>query len=257
MSKNVVYAIENKVNGKLYIGSTVNLPKRQREHLNSLRNNKHHSEHLQRAWNKYGEASFFIRVLEEVRDMDELRRKEKEWIIFAKSLNKDYGYNVSESTINFSASGKNHPMWGRKFSELGYVSYWKGKRIPEHIRVKMRKPRSEEGKSNMRGPRPSIAGEKNPMYGKIFTEEHKAKISESLKGKMIGDKNPMYGRQRTGDNAGNCKKVIQLALDGQFIKEYINITEAAKATGAIRQHISKCCKGERKQTGGYKWEYIN
>ncbi|MEM5664681.1 hypothetical protein AAHB94_16295 [Bacillus toyonensis] len=105
-----------------------------------------------------------------------MRRKEKEWIISAKSLNKDYGYNVSESTINFSASGKDHPMWGRKFSELGYVSYWKGKRIPEHIRVKMRKPRSEEGKSNMRGPRPSIAGEKILCTGKYSLKNTKPKL---------------------------------------------------------------------------------
>ncbi|MCU5330688.1 NUMOD3 domain-containing DNA-binding protein [Bacillus wiedmannii] len=120
----------------------------------------------------------------------------------------------------------------------------------------MRKPRSEEAKQNMSVNHADVNGENNPMYGKKFTEEHKKKISKSLIGKMVGIKNPMYGRKRSGENAGNRKKVLQLSLDGEILNEFINITEASKETGAIRQHISKCCKGERKQTGGYKWVYV-
>lgn len=257
MTKSVVYAIKNNENSKMYIGSTVDFPKRKREHLNSLRNNKHHSIHLQKSWNKYGENAFVFIILEEVKDVNALRIIEREWIDKVNSLKSNFGYNVSESTLNFSASGENHPLFRKDRNKLGHVNYWKGKTIPEHIRLKMRKPRSEEAKQNMSINHADVNGENNPMYGKKFTEEHKKKISKSLIGKMVGSKNPMYGRKRSGENAGNRKKVLQLSLDGEILNEFINITEASKETGAIRQHISKCCKGERKQTGGYKWVYAN
>lgn len=53
-----VYLISNNVNGKCYVGSTVHLDQRRREHFSRLANNKHVNAHLQNAYNKYGrEAS--------------------------------------------------------------------------------------------------------------------------------------------------------------------------------------------------------
>ena len=49
-----VYMIKNKVNGKLYIGSSVDIQKRWINHRIYLRNNKHHSFQLQQDWNEYG-----------------------------------------------------------------------------------------------------------------------------------------------------------------------------------------------------------
>lgn len=50
-----VYMIKNVLNNHKYIGSTKNFKQRLKQHLSDLRNNKHHSPHLQAAWNKYGE----------------------------------------------------------------------------------------------------------------------------------------------------------------------------------------------------------
>ena len=58
-----VYQIYNTVNGKRYIGSSIHIEQRFKEHLRNLRANKHVNAHLQSAWNKYGEHSF---VFEEV-----------------------------------------------------------------------------------------------------------------------------------------------------------------------------------------------
>lgn len=64
MQASGIYEIVNTVNGKRYIGSSVNLRKRRGEHWRDLRLGKHHSSKLQRAWNKYGEASFkFLPIL--------------------------------------------------------------------------------------------------------------------------------------------------------------------------------------------------
>ena len=58
-----VYAIENILNGKQYIGSTSNLRKRRLDHFGTLRQGKHDNEHLQRAFNLYGEDAFVFRHL--------------------------------------------------------------------------------------------------------------------------------------------------------------------------------------------------
>lgn len=61
--KSGVYKITNTVNGKVYIGSAVNLVKRTNDHKHHLRKGKHHSAKLQNAWNKYGESAFIFETL--------------------------------------------------------------------------------------------------------------------------------------------------------------------------------------------------
>jgi len=59
-----VYQIINLVNGKCYIGSSVNIKKRWAEHIANLQRGTHHCQHLQRAWNKYGESNFDFEMIE-------------------------------------------------------------------------------------------------------------------------------------------------------------------------------------------------
>lgn len=40
-------------------------------------------------------------------------------------------------------------------------------------------------------------GKDSPSYGRIVTEEQRAKISATLTGKLVGEKNPFYGKQHT------------------------------------------------------------
>ena len=65
MSKVIgIYKITNILDKKCYIGSSVNVKKRFSEHRRDLNKNSHHSYHLQRAWNKYGESQFQFQILE-------------------------------------------------------------------------------------------------------------------------------------------------------------------------------------------------
>lgn len=62
--KSGVYKIENKINGKFYLGVTKDFKDRFRHHKSDLNLNKHHSIALQRAVNKYGIINFeFIPIL--------------------------------------------------------------------------------------------------------------------------------------------------------------------------------------------------
>lgn len=79
----VVYAIL--VGSEYYIGSTVLLFQRIRQHLGALRNNGHQTKTLQNKFNEVGEFSVYI--LEECSEY-ELRDKEKWWInTYLPSLN--------------------------------------------------------------------------------------------------------------------------------------------------------------------------
>ena len=52
--KGYIYKIINVKNGHFYIGSTVEIDKRRDKHFKDLKNGRHHSLHLQRAYNIYG-----------------------------------------------------------------------------------------------------------------------------------------------------------------------------------------------------------
>jgi group I intron endonuclease len=58
-----IYEVRNRVNGKTYVGSAVDLARRWREHSRRIANGTHHSEIMMRAWAKYGAESFEFRPL--------------------------------------------------------------------------------------------------------------------------------------------------------------------------------------------------
>lgn len=93
MKKIGIYKITNTVNGKVYIGQSVDLKKRIRVHKRYLRLGIHDNEHLQNAYNKYGEESLKYSVLEECK-IEELDNKEIQYIQDYNSTNKHKGYNV-------------------------------------------------------------------------------------------------------------------------------------------------------------------
>ena len=56
---------------------------------------------------------------------------------------------------------------------------------------------------------------------------------------------------------GKCsKKVIQLSLSGDFIKEWPSIMECAR-NGFAHSHVAECCRGERKSHKGFLWMFAD
>lgn len=97
-----IYKIYNLINKKFYIGSSINVKKRWREHKRDLNKNKHHSKHLQRAWNKYGKDNFRFELLEIVDDKDILLEREQYYLDITKSYKKSIGYNMSPTAGSVS-----------------------------------------------------------------------------------------------------------------------------------------------------------
>lgn len=51
------------------------------------------------------------------------------------------------------------------------------------------------------------------------------------------------------------KAVNMYSFDGEYIKTFETIKQAQKETNICDTHITDCCKGKYKQSGGYIWKY--
>lgn len=64
MAESGIYEILNRVNGKRYVGSAVDVVHRWREHRWALKRGNHGNRHLQASWNRHGEEAFAFAVIE-------------------------------------------------------------------------------------------------------------------------------------------------------------------------------------------------
>lgn len=62
-NKSGIYCIIHLASGQLYIGQAQDIAGRWSTHLAELARGRHHCQHLQRAWNKYGADAFVFRAL--------------------------------------------------------------------------------------------------------------------------------------------------------------------------------------------------
>lgn len=51
------------------------------------------------------------------------------------------------------------------------------------------------------------------------------------------------------------KSVHQFNLEGNFMSAYKSASEASRQTGISKTCITRCCRGERKNSGGFIWQY--
>ena len=61
--------------------------------------------------------------------------------------------------------------------------------------------------------------------------------------------------RKNGINNKHSKVVIQMDLNGEFIKKYYSLRHAGRVLGIAQANITKCCKGRIKTCGGFKWQY--
>jgi group I intron endonuclease len=81
------------ITGQIYVGSAVNMLARWALHRRSLQQGAHKNQHLQQAWNKYGEENFEFTVMEYVKRAF-LLRIEQEWIDKSQCTDRKIGFNI-------------------------------------------------------------------------------------------------------------------------------------------------------------------
>lgn len=84
-----IYKIQNKINGKCYIGASKNILIRVQQHIKRSNNFK-----LRQAMRKYGKENFTLTVLEIVADLTKLLEREIYYISLFHATETDRGYNI-------------------------------------------------------------------------------------------------------------------------------------------------------------------
>lgn len=205
-----IYCFENLINGKKYVGRAKKIRVRINQHLRQLKLGIDQCVALQNAWNKNGEESFFIYIIEEC-SSEELDSKEIFWIKELHSHVTENGYNLSwggvatfeglkhseETKRKMSESGKRLPPrseeWRKSLSEAN-----KGKIISEDTRRKI-----SEANTGRKASLEEKTNHSNSLIGHKHSEETKKKISMAKKGKP----NNWLGRQHTEESKEKMSKI--------------------------------------------------
>lgn len=106
-----VYRITNIQTQKTYVGITEDFERRKRKHIKELKNNIHHSQKLQKAWNYWGENNFEWTVREvQINQYDDLYDIEKEEIKKYNSYNDGYNCNSGGRISDWKQKVKNEDI---------------------------------------------------------------------------------------------------------------------------------------------------
>ena len=89
-----IYVFTNKINGKQYIGQSINIQDRKKQHYYRYKNEKDsgYNSAIHSAFRKYGWENFFFEILEEC-PQEDLDEKERYWISRKNTLVPN-GYNI-------------------------------------------------------------------------------------------------------------------------------------------------------------------
>ena len=236
-----VYQIYNTVNGKRYIGSSIHIEQRFKEHLRNLRTNKHANAHLQSAWNKYGEHSF---VFEEVElcEPDQCLKIEQEYIDYYHAADRKFGYNIDPyadhtgNTLSEETRKKiSEKAKGRKWSKEQRENWSK-------IMIGRKKPKqSQTMKQKYANGEFSL-----PRFNEVSEEKRKswsANISKAV-------------RKRYSDYSNRPKGYWLKVNFSNDVKYYPSLREASRQLGIDKGAIQYCFKRKQGYCGKLNCTFI-
>lgn len=237
-----IYSITNKDTGKMYIGQSIHIEQRFKEHIRYGNN----SMYIDRSIKKHGKDVFDFNILLEC-DESELSHEEHKFInLFDTYKN---GYNLTEGgEIAISKS----PEIAKKISESQ-----KGKIVSEETKQKLRQYRGE--KSSFYGKHHSEETKRklhNAHKGKTLSDEHRKKLSESHKGIQAGENHPMYGKHHSEKTKQKLSELLSGENHPFYRKKFsddvcINMSKPRNTTGYFR--VIKRKNSSCKQ--GFTWSY--
>ena len=244
-----IYKITNQKNGMVYIGSSIEVERRWRQHKEASINEKdhHYNYPLMIAFREFGIANFTFEVIDTLPDHQAMIKAEHDWIIKENCVVPN-GYNQTHQTD----SPLLDPAIAKKMSDTKRAKY--GKRVCE----------IDENKNILEvWDSLAEAGEKTGL--------DRFKISDVCNGKRLTTGNRVFRFLDEADNilipvekvnqvqtnriTKASKKVVKMTLEGEILQVYDSIALAAADTGCDSSAISKVCRGQRNKCGGFKWEF--
>ena len=244
-----IYKITNQKNGMVYIGSSIEVERRWRQHKEASINEKdhHYNYPLMIAFREFGIANFTFEVIDTLPDHQAMIKAEHDWIVKENCVVPN-GYNQTHQTD----SPLLDPAIAKKMSDTKRAKY--GKRVCE----------IDEGKNILEiWDSLAEAGEKTGL--------DRFKISDVCNGKRLTTGNRIFRFLDEADNilipvekvnqvqtnriTKASKKVVKMTLEGEILQVYDSIALAAADTGCDSSAISKVCRGQRNKCGGFKWEF--
>lgn len=173
-----VYKITNSLNGKVYIGSSINMSKRCKQHFYALNNDVHKSVKLQNSFNKYGEsAHVFSRLL--ICNKKDMLMYEQRAIDIFESVK--YGFNiapkagntlgikrgsVTKNKLSIIATNQWMDSDHRDKVSSGHAKYWTQSKRDEQSKRASKQERSQLTKDKI-----SESGKKRFNIAENFTKQ--------------------------------------------------------------------------------------
>jgi len=278
-----VYVILCSANGKRYVGSAaVSLTKRWTQHLRKLRRGCHPNQHIQAAWNLYGEEAFSFSVAE-VCLPEHCVAQEQVYLDYYKSFDPNKGFNVrsiaeSNRGMKLSESAKRklaEANRGKKASEETRrkmsqtrtgkkakpetIAKLRAKTNSEETRQKMREASSRRGPISEETRQKMSAGQRGRKHsdetkariskaskGFKHSEETKRHLSEMKKGNMSAEHKAAISARHTG--AVRSPETIAKLKEAAARRDYKAEAKARWADPVYRakQHASRLAREERK-----------
>lgn len=243
----VIYKITNTVNGKVYIGQTTrSLNTRWRLHKSS----RSFCRHLLNAIKKYGADSFTIEPIDQADTMEELNRKECEYIAFYNSIDRSKGYNL------MSGGGNSHHSeeTKRKLRENS-KRMWKDPVFKMLMTEKLKKANGSDDARRKH---------KNSCLEMWSRGEYREKIIKTMQSNDYREKQRKALKALHNDNGFHSrwyeanKECHGIKIECEEMGQvFASITDAAKAAKCSDTSIRKVLKGVRKTAGGYHWRYVS
>ncbi len=237
-----IYAIRNKVNGKIYIGSTVSFCRRLSQHRKELERGKHGNIHLQRAYDFYGVYNLEYLVIE-LCPQNKLIVREKHYI---DTLSAEYNIDRDPTRKNYSKEDRKRISDGIKRKIAADPGYLKRREAARCAALKSPELRKRWSDTHM---------------GILHKEKTKKKISKGLKAIYAsGERKPTEWTPERKSNMSakktgtGTRPVQKMNNNGEIIKEYPSILSVIE-DGYSYKSIGRVCRGGRPKNRGFVWRF--
>lgn len=213
-----IYKIQNTVNGKCYVGSTLRLTERWKEHRHHL-NSGSRNQKLINAWKKYGPSNFTFEVLS-VCLSSQRDFQEAFWMTRLNSIYK--GYNTKQITLE----GSDYLVRESTKEKIGFRL--SKKVLSEEVKLRLRslnlgKKHSEETKRKI----------SEACLGRKVSEEVKQRMSEANLGRKVSDETRRKLSEASKNRTEETRRKLSEANLGRKASEETRrrMSEAAKKRG--------------------------